>query len=231
MARTEEQEATIRSLLLVLFIVVIPAHGLGCSIEEHILVHYDHVVDRLNQQGYKGPFAREIAKFALIRQIVEDGPTRSNSKSIVGMSVGGANTEALEELGLTMGSVNSDGIRLKKCTDAIGQSMYVIHGPRANIWSAAALGILWDKYINQVYKHRFTVEEIEGWNVCKDLSEKIARGGIGQQQRYQELLCAGRQALRKANTLYSSTAAHSISKIVLEMESLFEFVGTRSARK
>ena len=210
---------------------MIPVLGHASSIEEHILVHYDHVVDRLNQQGYKGPFAREIAKFALIRQIVEDGATRKNSKSIVGMSVGGANTEALEELGLAVGGVNSEGICLKKCTDGDGQSMYVIHGPRANTWSAAAISILWDKYINQVHQDKFTLEEITGWNVCKDLSAKIASGDICQQRRYQESLSLGMRALRKANALYSSTAAHLISKTVLEMESLFEFVDSRSARR
>jgi hypothetical protein len=227
MARTDDEEAAIRALFLIILIAMIPMHGHTCSIEEHILVHYDHVVGRLNQHGCKGPFAREIAKFALIRQIVEDGPTRNNSKSIVGMSIGQANTEALEELGLTVGRVNSDGIRLKKCTDENGQSMYAIHGPRANTWSAAALSILWDKYINQVHKDRFTAEEIEGWNVCKDLSAKIASGEIGQQQRYHEWLCLAKRALRKANALYSSTAASLIAKTVLEMESLFEFVDSR----
>jgi hypothetical protein len=206
---------------------MIPMHGHTSSVEEHILVHYDHVVDRLNQHGFKGPFASEIAKFALIRQIVEDGPTRNHSRSIVGMSVGDANTEAFQELGLTVGCVNSYGICLKKCNDGNGQSMYAIHGPRANIWSAAALSILWDKYINHVHKNRFTAEEIDGWNVCKDLSAKIANGESCQQQRYQELLCLAKRALRKANALYSSTAAHSVAKIVQDMESLFAFVGSR----
>ena len=108
--------------------------------------------------------------------------------------------------------------------------MYAIHGPRANTWSAAAIGILWDKYINQVYKDRFTGEEITGWNVCKDASEKIASGDISQQQHYRESLSLGKRALRKANALYSSTAAHVISQTVLEMESLFELVASRSAR-
>ena len=218
-----------KSLLLMIAILGMPFHGYALSIEEHILVHYNPVIARLSKQGYKGPFACEIAKFALIRQIIEDGPTRNHSTSIVGMCVGGANAEAFQKLGLTIGCVNADGVCLKTCTSEEGQRMYSVHGPRANVWSAAAVTILWDKYINEAYRGKFTEEEVEGWNSCKNLSDRIA-GHIATQdeeQRYCELVDTGRRALRKANRLYSSTAAHTISKIVDDMESLFEFAKSK----
>jgi hypothetical protein len=219
----------VRSFLLCI-LLAIPTYGQAMSIEEHILVHYRFVIDRLNTQGYKGPFAGEIAKFTLIRQIVEDGPTRNHSTSIVGMSVGGANAEALRDVGLTMGCVNADGLSLKTCASEEGQNTYyAIYGPRANACSAAALAVLWDKYINEKYRDKFTSEEIEGWNRCKSISDRIACDGSTQneEQQYLEVLGLGKIALRKANTIYSSTAAHVISKTVEDMEPLFEFAKSK----
>lgn len=213
-------------MLCAMIIFVTPLTGFACSIEEHILVHYNLIVDRLNEQGFKGPFAYEAAKFALVRQIIEDGAERHNSLSIVGMSIGGANAEALRDIGLTMGCVNAAGMSLRQCLSAEGQTFYSIHGPRANVWSAAAIAILWNKYVNEVFRGTFTSEEVEGWNACKFISDKIACKTATPEEieRYHSSLAdLGKKVLRKANCMYSNTAAHIISKIVQDMEPVFEF--------
>jgi hypothetical protein len=215
-----------RSMLCTMMILVTPIAGSACSIEEHILSHYNLVVDRLSEQGFKGPFAYEAAKFALVRQIIEDGADRHNSVSIVGMSVGGANAEALRDIGLTIGCVNAMGMSLKQCMSAEGQTFYSIHGPRANVWSAAAIAILWNKYVNEVFSGTFTSEEVAGWNACKDISGKIACNSATPEEiaNYEgSLVSVGKRVLRKANSIYSNTAAHIIAKIVEDMEPLFEF--------
>lgn len=215
-----------RTMLFITIILIIPIGGYGYSIEEHILVHYNLVVDRLNKHGFQGPLAYEVAKFALIRQIVEDGPTRVHSTSIVGMSVGGANAEALRDLGLKVGVTNAQGVSLGKCSSDEGQTFYTLHGPRANVWSAAAIAILWDKYITETFKTRFTSEEIEGWNACKRISGRIAdnRATPDEMERYQSgLTDLSKKVLKKANSMYSSTAAQAIARIVENMEPLFEF--------
>jgi hypothetical protein len=221
-----EREFFMKVMLCAMIIFVIPLAGFASSIEEHILVHYNLIVDRLNEQGFKGPFAYEAAKFALVRQIIEDGPDRHNSISIVGMSIGGANAEALRDIGLTMGCVNAAGMSLRQCMSSEGQTFYSIHGPRANVWSAAAITILWNKYVNGVLGGAFTSEEIEGWNACKSISGKIASNTATSEeiQLYQASLAAvGKRVLLKANSMYSSTAAHIIAKIVQDMELVFEF--------
>jgi hypothetical protein len=220
-----ESEAFMRTVLCITIILTLPIGVHSCSIEEHILVHYNFVVDRLNEHGFKGPIAYEAAKFALIRQIVEDGPTRSHSTSIVGMSVGGANQEALRHLGLSLGSVNAEGVSLKKCASAEGQAYYSLHGPRANVWSAAAVAILWDKYITETFRSRFTAEEIEGWRACKQISHKIASNDATEAEIdhfRRTLIPLSKMALRKANSIYSSTAAGAIARIVDDMEPLFQ---------
>jgi hypothetical protein len=214
-----------------MMILAVPIAGSACSIEEHILVHYNLVVDRLSEHGFKGPFAYETAKFALVRQIIEDGPDRHNSTSIVGMSLGGANAEAMRDVGLIMGCVNGAGMTLKQCMSSEGQAFYSVHGPRANVWSAAAIAILWNKYVNDVFKGTFSSEEVEGWNACKEISGKIASKSATPEEieRYRDsLVTVGKRVLRKANSMYSSTAAQVIAKIVEDMEPVFAFAKSMS---
>jgi hypothetical protein len=216
-----------------MLIVGAPIAGFAYSIEGHILVSYNLVVDQLREHGFRGPFAYEAAKFALVRQIIEDGVDRRQSTSIVGMSMGGANAQALRDIGLKMGCVNSAGMRLTKCVSAEGQTFYSIHGPRANVWSAVAIVILWDKYVNEVFKGAFSSKEINGWNSCKTISDKIASHTATAEEieRYKgSLLAVGKRVLRRANRMYNGTAAYAIVKIVKKMEPLFEIAKSISDR-
>ncbi len=52
-----------RSMICIMMIFVTPIACSASSIEEHILVHYNLVVDQLSKLGFKGPFACETAKF------------------------------------------------------------------------------------------------------------------------------------------------------------------------
>lgn len=216
-----------RYFLFSLLIVVTATSVSARSIEEHVLVHYKIVCDQLQERGFQGPFAREVAKFALIRQIIEDGHTRDHSVSIVGMSPGGRNAEVLNELGLAMGKSNDDGLSLQSLTSNEGETFYCIKGPRANVCSAIAITLLWDKYVNGAQKEWFTPSEVLAWNKSKTISQRIATNSATKEEveAYEgELAAPRRKIIEKANRIYSPTAAQAITKIVRDMEPLFEFV-------
>jgi hypothetical protein len=216
-----------RYFLFCLLIVVAATQTNAKSIEEHILVHYKLICDQLQERGFQGPLAKEVAKFALIRQIIEDGQTRDHSVSIVGMSPGGTNAEVLDELGLTMGKSNCDGLTLQRLTSSEGETFYCIKGPRANVCSATAITLLWDKYVNGALKAAFNPSEVSVWNESKTISRKIADNSATKNEiaAYEgELAAPRRKIIEKANRCYSPTAAGAITKIVKDMEPVFEFV-------
>jgi hypothetical protein len=216
-----------RYFLFSLLIVATATSVSARSVEEHVLVHYKIVCDELQERGFQGPFAREVAKFALIRQIIEDGQTRDHSVSIVGMSPGGTNAEVLDELGLAMGKSNHHGLSLQRLTSSAGETFYCIKGPRANVCSAIAITMLWDKYVNGAQKGWFTPSEVLAWNKSKNISQRIATNSATKEEveAYDgELAAPRRKIIEKANRIYSPTAASAITKIVRDMEPLFEFV-------
>jgi hypothetical protein len=216
-----------RYFLFLILIVVTATHTHARSIEEHILVQYKLVCDELQKRGFEGPFAKEVAKFALVRQIIEDGQTREHSLSIVGMSPGGANAEVIDEMGLVMGKSNDDGLSLQRTTSSEGETFYCIKGPRANVCSATAITLLWDKYVNGALKSSFNPSEVSVWNESKSISRKIADNSATEQEitAYEgDLAAPRRKIIEKANRMYSPTAAVAIAKIVKDMEPVFEFV-------
>jgi hypothetical protein len=212
-------------LLFALLIVITTTYVNAKSVQEHVLVNYKLVCDKLQERGFQGPFGREVAKFALIRQVIEDGQGRDHSVSIVGMSPGGTNAQVIEELGLAKGKLNRDGLSLERLTSENGETFYCIKGPHANVCSAVAISLLWDKYVNGA--QRFSPSEVQVWNKSKSISQKIASNTATQEEVevYQgDLAAPRRRVIEKANRIYSPTAAYAITKIVNDMESFFNFV-------
>ena len=125
-----------------------------------------------------------------------------------------------------MGETNEAGFTLKKVTSNEGETFYALYGPRANVISAVAIALLWDKYIDQAYTSRFTPVQVEAWNESKEISCKICRNKATTEEiekYYGELAVPRRKAIEKANRMYSPTAAGTITKIVNDMNDLFEF--------
>jgi hypothetical protein len=194
----------------------------SASFEEHIQVNYPLVIESLTTRGLIGPVWKELAKYALIRQAVEDGVTRSHSMSIVGMSIGGPHAQIMDTLGLKKGCENEQGWTL-----SVAESYYMIKGPRANICSTVALCLLWDKYIVELHTNRFKDSDKSQWIKAKELSQKDASGlcDVAETAALEELKPRCREMIRKANGIYSSTAARDINSIVDRTEDLFRFAG------
>ncbi len=216
-------EEDMRKFLLVILVLVAAGYAEARTVEENILVRYPLVLERLQEQGFRGPFGEEVAKFAMLRQIIEDGPTREHSVSIVGMSIGGMNKEVMANLGLIPGNENNNGLVLKTVDTNDGQRCYAIYGPRADVTSTVAIALLWDKYVNEM--PNFKPEEKYAWNQSKAISEQIAKGETSQAAGRGVLTCLTgetRKVLAKANRMYGSLAAGQIQRMVSDMEPLFE---------
>ncbi len=194
----------------------------AASFEEHIQLNYPLVIEHLTARGLTGPVWTEMAKYALIRQAVEDGVTRPHSMSIVGMSIGGAHAQIMDTLGLKKGCQNEHGWTLSST-----ESYYTIKGPRANICSTVALCLLWDKYIVELHTNRFRDPEKTQWIKAKESSQKDAAGLCDDSETaaLEELKPLCRKMIRKANGIYSATAASDINSIVDKRENLFRISG------
>jgi len=194
----------------------------AASFEEHITLNYSLVIENLTSRGLTGPVWKEMAKYALIRQAVEDGVTRPHSMSIVGMSVGGPHAQIMDTLGLKRGCENEHGLTL-----SVADSYYMIKGPRANICSTVAICLLWDKYIVELHPGRFKDSEKDQWIRAKELSQKDAAGLCEGSERaeLEELKPLCTKMVKKANGIYSHTAASTINSIVDKMDPLFQISG------
>ncbi len=204
-------------------LLIITTHSYAAGIEDHILTGYGLLVDKLETNGIKRPFAEDVAKFALIRQIVEDGADRSHCRSIVGMSLCEPHSAVLQSLGLKLGKVGAEDIRLGTVRTA-DSAYYELKGPRANLCSAAAIALLWDKYVNELHVRRFNEDEREAWNVSKEISDRIShsQAALGDFHFYRELKPLRTKVLSKVNSIYSSTAAATINNMVMGFEHLFQ---------
>ena len=212
-----------RKFLLVILVFTAAGYAHARTIEENILIRYPLVLERLQEEGFHGPFGEEVAKFAVLRQIIEDGPSREHSVSIVGMCPGGMNKEVMNYLGLIPGNKNNDGLVLKTVDSNDGQRCYAIYGPRADVTSTVAIALLWNKYVNEL--PNFKPEEKLAWNQSKAISETMAKGETEDVAGRAVLSCmAGetRKVIAKANRMYGSLAASQIQRMVSDFGPLFE---------
>ena len=137
--------------------------------ETRILRYFEDVVSEVEDHGLSGPIGEEAAKFALLRRIHEDGLDRPTDVSMNGMVPGSPNKEVIEQLYMPE-------CELGRVTANDGQGCYVIRGPRANVFGAAAIALWYDAIVNS---DRFKVcDERERiiWNTSRHHSHMIAIG-------------------------------------------------------
>jgi hypothetical protein len=212
-----------RVTLIITVVLLVAQITHARTIEERVLVNYPNVLAKLKDKGFAGPFGQEIAKFATLRQIIEDGPGRKHSKSIVGMIPAGLNKEVVQELGLKVGSKNDEGFKLKRITAKDGQGTYAIYGQRANVLSAVAIAMVWDRYVNEL--ECFKPDEVRAWNKSKVISRKMSKGSASPQAKvlYRNRLAKiSRNSLERANRIYGKNAANAIKSLVKKYEPLFK---------
>ncbi len=198
------------------------------SVEAHIEAYYPALVEALKLVDFTGPFGRQVAKYALIRQVHEDGVTRSSSKSMVGMIPGGVNTAVVTKLEPFF---TKCGIRVKKVGAHDGLRSYAMYGENANVWSGVAIALVWDKYLEE-----FRIKESlkEAWKRSKALSRKISEGKASEDElrEYYVTLHKDREkAFHRVNRIFGGNAAKKIKHTVAKMSNIFRFAELAASDK
>jgi hypothetical protein len=189
------------------------------TIEDHIRDYYPSLVNKLETFGFKGPFGRELARYALIRQIHEDGVQRESSKSIVGLWPGCWNKEVIVSL---TPYFEAQGLDLKTVGTPEGTKSYAIYGPMANIWSGVAIALVWEKYLDVLH---MDPKLKKAWIDSKLLSERISQY-IGPKpdlyESYLQLEADRRKVLETVNRMYNPHMAGNMNRTVSSCANAFE---------
>ncbi len=125
----------------VVLLCLISSNALSMTYVDHIESYYKPLVKELQGYGLRGPISLELAQFALLRQIHEDGIDRSADRSLNGMVPGGINQRVMDRLDWSFH-------KLSRVTANDGQGCYCIRGPRANIQGALAIALWYDEIIS-----------------------------------------------------------------------------------
>jgi hypothetical protein len=187
------------------------------SFEDHILTSFSGSIEAINKAGIKGPIAEEVARWALIRQLHENGLNRGHTYCIPGISCGGWNRETLN---WCLRYVTNE-VGVSRIADSEGMLMYELNGRGANIVSTAAVALLFDYYVKHF--NWFSTKEKEDWEESRKYSDLIAQGFDFPQYRKQfHLLKDARQKiLRKCSGGYGP-GNERISSEVKKQSDLFE---------
>lgn len=125
----------------VMLLCLITSNSMGMTFVDHIRRYYPPLVHKVQEYGLRGPIAMEVAQFALLRQIFEDGMDRSAERSFNGMVPGGINKKVMERL-------DWSHLKLSTVSANDGQYCYSISGPGANLQSALAIALWYDEIIH-----------------------------------------------------------------------------------
>ena len=116
---------------------------------------------KLKYSAFPGPISSILAKWALGRQVLEDGINRRFGESCAGISRGGFNKIALEK------AIGRDNISVGSASDGEG-TFYHLKGHYANITSATTIAYLFD-----VYADKFLKRDKTQWMQSKEVSKAI----------------------------------------------------------
>lgn len=173
------------------FVLLLPINCFSQTHKDIFDKHYDCSVRHLNSSGYPGPLSQELAKVALARQILEDGPKRKSDESIAGISIGSWNKDIVE-------STVPSHIRVKSISDSSGARFYHFVGQESNLYSMLVISKLFDFYVP-----KFMKSKTKDWYLAKETSKAIAQDSecFKLQHRFHTLLNPSK-IINVANKLY-----------------------------
>lgn len=143
--------------------LVFPLNSNSLTHKEYFEQHYNILVTKLHENGYPGPISNELARYALARQVLEDGIKRKSNESVAGISTGGFNKEITESV------LKDSDIKVSYVTDSEGGRFYQFRGDDANLYSAIIIGNLFNFYVSKFFK-----KYEKNWLTLKELSKAIA---------------------------------------------------------
>jgi len=193
----------VQKVLSITLVLLLPNFCSGKSFEEHITEFYPGLVSKIEECGFCGPIAEELAQYALIRQVHEDGVERSPSHSVPGISTGGWNEDILQRVLQKLRL----SVVLTKCHDSEGTSLFVIRGANANLLSATTIACLYDYYLTQ-FKGSFSDAQRLAWLRSKYYSWLIYRnpGVTDYLDKYTQFAEERNKIIKRCNRMYGPGA-------------------------
>lgn len=187
------------------------------SFEDHVITSFKASVNCVEQVGLDGPIAQEVTRWAIVRQLHENGLDRPATYCIPGISCGGWNKEMLE---YSLRIIPNE-LAISRIYDSEGLPMYVLKGNKANLVSTATVALLFDYYVTNL--SWFSKQEKEAWSDSKRYSYLISQGFNFPEYRtaFAELKEARQKILRKCNGGYGP-GRERISGEVKKLDDLFD---------
>ena len=150
-------------LLIGALMLYSPSYSQAMTHQERFEQDYKLTVIKLKYSHFPGPLANEMAKVALARQVLEDGPNRHPNESIAGISTGSWNKEIVD-------SCVPKHIKIDTINDSTGARFYHFKGFQSTLYSALVVSKLFDFYVN-----KFLKTERKDWFLCKETSKAISQ--------------------------------------------------------
>jgi hypothetical protein len=190
--------------------------ALEIPIDIRISAFYPSIVKEVQDHGLSGPIALEVAPYAQLRRIHEDGLDRPTDISYNGMVPGSPNKEVIQKLCMpdhTVGRVSSND----------GQGCYSIKGPRANVMGAVAIALWYDAIVNSDRFRICNAEERKIWNESRHCSHMIAIGNKHPKYllKFRMLKMKRDRILQKVNSAYGPQGRH-INQMRAKLHRLFD---------
>ncbi len=208
--------------LVLLSVVTVNANSF-LSFEDHVITSYNASVACVKQVGIQGPIAEEITRWAIVRQLHENGLNRPATYCIPGISCGSWNEENLR---WSLKRIPNN-IEVTRIRDEYGMALYVLKGNKANLVSTATVALLFDYYVDNF--SWFSPKEKEAWSESKKYSYLIAQGFAfpEYQEAFDSLQPEREKILRKCNGGYGP-GRDRIQGEVKRLEQLFNLIGKKS---
>jgi hypothetical protein len=170
---------------------------------ERIFFFHGDIIREIQNHGLSGPIAYEVAPYAQLRCIHEDGLDRPTDISYNGMVPGSPNKEVIKQLympGHTVGTVTAND----------GQGCYVIKGPKAHVMASVAIALWYDAIINSDKFRICTAEERRIWNESRHYSHMMATGKMSglHKVKFKRLREKREKIIQKVNRAYGPQGNH-----------------------
>jgi hypothetical protein len=207
-------------IFITICVLFLPITSYAASFDHHINNHYLDLVEALKDNGLPGPIAKEIAPYALIRQLHEDGLDRPPTYSVPGIGCGEWTGEIVKKCVKRVNPV----IKLNKVVgDAASggsMSLYCLQGEKANLIGALSVAHVFDYYVDHYY---FSEADRAVWRRSKTYSYLLhCDPNLKEYEaEYKSLQEERTKIIQKCNRMYGPGSGR-IESTINKLNPLFE---------
>lgn len=141
---------------------VFPLAVSGSTHNEYFNNYLPSAERMVEDSGYRGPIGKLLAKWALARQVLEDGVKRNPNISCAGISKGEPNKSVV------LSVIKDTTLKIGTAKDGEGGSFYKFEGTDANLYSTLIIAKLFDSYVERFFK-----KDIKTWKLSKEISHAL----------------------------------------------------------